>query len=133
MRTEEPAKTVIVVCATRAEPGIEREMEARGIRVRWAHSIMAATALLDSAPDGTVVITELALRDGNWRDLVEGVRCIGKLVPVALVSRTSTPELWWDALDCGVEDILPAPLSVSRICEYLRSRPQQRTEKRSFR
>jgi DNA-binding NtrC family response regulator len=119
MRTEESAKTVIVVCATRAEPGIEREMEARGIRVRWAHSIMAATALVDSASAGTVVITELALRDGNWRDLVEGVRSIGKPIPVALVSPISTPELWWDALDCGIENILPAPLTASRICDYL--------------
>ncbi len=119
MQTEAPAKTLIVVCATRAEPGMEREMEARGIGLQWAHSIKEATALLGSAPNRTVVITELALRDGNWIDLVEAVKCIGKPIPVALVSQTSTPELWWDALECGVEDILPAPLSVSRICEYL--------------
>jgi DNA-binding NtrC family response regulator len=119
MRTAKPARTIIVVSAIKAEPGIERDMEARGIRVRWADSIKAATALLDLAPDGTVVITDVALRDGNWRDLVEGVRRIGKSIPVALVSPTSTPELWWDALECGVEDIVPAPLSVSRICEYL--------------
>jgi DNA-binding NtrC family response regulator len=119
MRNQEPARTIIVVSAKKAEPGMEREMEPRGIRVLWADSIKAATALLGLAPNGTVVLTELALRDGNWRDLVEGVRRIGKAIPVALVSPASTPELWWDALECGVEDILPAPLSVSRLCEYL--------------
>jgi DNA-binding NtrC family response regulator len=98
---------------------IENEMEARGIRVRWAPSITAAAALLDSAPNGAVVITELALQDGNWRDLVERLRRIGKPIRVALVSPTRTSELWWDALECGVEDILLAPLSAHRICEYL--------------
>ena len=119
MHAEEPAKRIILLCATRPVPGIENEMEARGIRVRWASSIAAATALLDSASNGAVVITELALRDGNWRDLVERLRRIGKPVRVALVSPTRTSELWWDALECGVEDILLAPLSVSRVCEYL--------------
>jgi DNA-binding NtrC family response regulator len=119
MDAEEPAKTVIVLCAPRPVPGIEKEMEACGIRVRWAPSITAATAVLDSAPNGTVVITELALRDGNWRDLVERVRCIGKPLRVALASPARTSDLWWDALECGVEDILLAPLSVSRIFEYL--------------
>jgi DNA-binding NtrC family response regulator len=119
MDAEEPAKKIIVLCVTRTVPEIEKEMETRGIRVRWAPSITAATALLDSAPNGTVVITELALRDGNWRDLVERVRCIGKPVRLALVSPTRTSELWWDALECGIEDILLEPLSVSRVCEYL--------------
>jgi DNA-binding NtrC family response regulator len=125
MEVEEPAKTIIVLCATRIVPDIEKEMETRGIRVRWAPSITAATALLDSAPNGTVVITELTLRDGNWRDLVERLRCIGKPVRLALVSQTRTSELWWDALECGVEDILLAPLSVSRICEYLNITPSR--------
>jgi DNA-binding NtrC family response regulator len=122
MHPEEPAKTMIVLCATRTVPGIENEMEALGIRVRWASSINAATALLVSTPNGTIVVTELALRDGNWRDLVERLRHIRKPIRVALVSPTRSPELWWDALECGVEDILLAPLSVSRICEYLNIR-----------
>jgi DNA-binding NtrC family response regulator len=116
MHTEEAARTVIVVCA---EPGIEKEVVAGAVRVRWLHSIKAAIALLKSAPGETFVITELALRDGNWRDLIEEVRRLGKPVPVALASPTSTSELWWDALECGIEDILLAPLTVARIQEYL--------------
>ena len=119
MDAEEPAKTIIVLCGTRTVPEIEKEMETGGIKVRWAPSITAATALLDSAPNVTVFITELALRDGNWRDLVERVRCIGKPVRLALLSPTRTSELWWDALECGVEEILLAPLSASRVGEYV--------------
>jgi DNA-binding NtrC family response regulator len=120
MLSQDAAKIVIVVSARKPEPSLEREMEARQIRVRWAPSIKAATALLDAAPDGTVIITELALRDGNWRDLIEAVGRLGKSFPVALVSPISSPELWWDALECGVEDVVPAPLSVACICKYLR-------------
>ena len=53
MRNQEPARTIIVVSAKKAEPGMEREMEPLGIRVLWADSIKAATALLDLAPNGT--------------------------------------------------------------------------------
>ena len=115
MHTEQTTRQVIVVCA---EPGVEKEVVAPSIRVQWVHSIEAAIALLDSAPGETVVITELALRDGNWRDLIEELRRLGQPVPVALVSPASTSELWWDALECGVEDILPAPLTITRIREY---------------
>ena len=127
MRTEQSAKTVIVVGAKRPEPAIEKEMEARGITLRWARNIEAAAGLLNSGVDWTVVITELALRDGNWTDLVETVRC--RSIPILLVSATSTAGLWWDALECGVEDILPAPLSASRLCEYLESSSQYRSDR----
>jgi DNA-binding NtrC family response regulator len=113
---EEAARTVIIV---RAEPGMNKEVAARSVRVQWVHSIKAAIALLDSAPGETVVITDLALKDGNWRDLIEELRRRGKSIPVVLVSPTSTSELWWDALECGVEDILPAPLTATRLREYL--------------
>ena len=130
IHAEQPAKTVILVSAKEPEPDIENEMEARGIRVRWARTIKAAAGLLNPALDRTIVITDLALRDGNWRDLIERVRCIDRSIPVLLVSSTSTAELWWDALECGVEDILPAPLSASRLCEYLGSSTQHRSDRR---
>lgn len=101
------------------QPGIKNELKARGITVQWARSIKAASGLLESALSGTLVITELALTDGNWRDLVERVRAIGKFIPVVLLSSTRTAELWWDALECGVGDILQAPLLASFLCEYI--------------
>jgi DNA-binding NtrC family response regulator len=122
MQTDEPARTMIFVGARKPEPGIEQEMEARGLNLYWAGSIHTAATLLNTALDErTVVITELALVDGNWRDLVERTRCLGRLIPIVLVASTSTAELWWDALECGVEDILFAPLSASQLCEFLKT------------
>jgi PleD family two-component response regulator len=119
MRSKKPGKTVIMVGANKPEPNLEKEMEARGIRLRWARTIKNAAGLLSAVCDRPIVIAELALSDGNWRDVVEQVRCIDSSIPVLLVSSTSTAELWWDALECGIEDILPTPLSASSLCEYL--------------
>jgi DNA-binding NtrC family response regulator len=110
---------VIIVAKSGPEPAIESQLRARGIAVQCARSIKAASGLLQSAHSGTLVITELALGDGNWRDLVERVRSIGKFTHVVLLSSTRTAELWWEALECGVEDILPAPLSTSQLFSYL--------------
>ena len=119
MQSQESAKTVILVSAMRPEAGMEPELEGRGVTVQWAGGIKAAAGLLNSATDKTVVITELALSDGNWRDLVERIKCRGRPIPIVLLTSASTAELWWDALECGVEDILMAPLSASRLCQFL--------------
>ena len=90
------------------------------LKVKWVNSIKAAKDLLVSASERTGIVADLVLADGNWTDLVEQVSCISSSVPIVLVSSTSTAELWWDALDCDVEDILLAPLSASRLCEIFR-------------
>lgn len=122
MRIADPGKTVIVVSGNRPEPALERQMGSCGIDMQWAPTIKAASVLLSSVHDTTVVITELALKDGNWRDLLETARRIDHSIPVLLLSPSSTAELWWDALDCGVEDILRAPLSADLLCDYLEKR-----------
>ena len=82
-------------------------------------SIEAAVDFLNSAREKTVIVTELALADGNWRDLVERVRRTDIPTPILLLTSSSTAELWWDALECGINDILPGYLVVSRLCQLL--------------
>jgi DNA-binding NtrC family response regulator len=79
----------------------------------------AAVDLLNSPREKTVIVTELALADGNWRDLVERMRGIDICVPIVLATSSRTAELWWDALECGIDDILPGHLAVSRLCQLL--------------
>ena len=87
--------------------------------MQWAPSIAAADGLLNSARKRTVIVTELALADGNWRDLVERVRSRDVPIPIVLLASASTAELWWDALECGIDDILPGYLIASRLCQLL--------------
>jgi len=122
MQSEEPVNTIMFVSGRKPEAIIEQDLQRRGLKVEWANSIKAAKDLLVSASERTAIVADLAMADGNWTDLVEQVRCISTSIPILLVSSASTAELWWDALDRGVEDILFAPLSASRLCEVLRSR-----------
>jgi len=115
MQSHKPTKTVIFVSPRKPEVVLEQEMEALGVNVQWASSIVATAALLNASIEDAVVITELALADGNWSDLVERTRALGGFIPIVLVTSARTAELWWDALERGVEDILVAPLSAYRL------------------
>jgi DNA-binding NtrC family response regulator len=119
MQTYRQAGTVIYVSGRSPEATVARDIEARGLVMKWACSIRAAVDLLTSTQEKTVVVTELALADGNWRDLVERIRCSGILIPTVLVTSFSTAELWWDALECGVDEILHGPLTASPLCQFL--------------
>jgi len=119
MQSEKPVNTIMFVSGRKPEATIEQDLQRRGLKVEWANSIKAAKDLLVSASDRTAIVADLALADGNWTDLVMQVRCISNFIPIVLVSSTSTAELWWDALDWDVEDILLAPLSASRLCEIV--------------
>jgi hypothetical protein len=121
MQTDRRAGIVIFVSNRSPGATIAQDIEAHGLVAQWAPSISAAVKLLDSAREKTVVATELALADGNWRDLVERVNCIdiNLSTSIVLVTSSSTAELWWDALECGIDDILPASLLASRLCQLL--------------
>jgi DNA-binding NtrC family response regulator len=119
MKREEPVNTIMFVSGRKPDKILEQELGLRGLKVEWANSIKAATDLLDSSSERIGIVTDLALADGNWRDLVEHVRAVSSSIPIVVVSPASTAELWWDALDCDVKDILLAPLSASRLCEVL--------------
>jgi DNA-binding response OmpR family regulator len=119
MQIHRKTGTVIFVSTRSPAASIARGIEAHGLAMRWASSIEAAIGLLTSAQEKTVIVTELALADGNWRDLVERIRCSGVLIPIVLVTSSSTAELWWDALECGVDDILPGPLTAFPLCQFL--------------
>jgi DNA-binding NtrC family response regulator len=119
MQTSGRAGTVIFVSNRSPEAAVAQEIEAHGLVMHWAANIREAVDLLNSAREKTVIVTELALADGNWRDLVERVRCGGIPTPVVLLTSSSTAELWWDALECGIDDILPGHLVASRSCQLL--------------
>lgn len=119
MKSKDAVSTIMFVSGRKPDKVVEEELGRRGLKVEWANSIKAATDLLHSTSDRTGIVTDLALSDGNWRDLVERVKAVSSSIPILAVSSASTAELWWDALDCDVTDILSTPLSASRLCEAL--------------
>jgi DNA-binding NtrC family response regulator len=112
-------RTAIFVSPRRPEPAVEQELETRGITVGWAACINMLPGLMDPRRGIMTIVTELALPDGNWRDVVERITAFGRPIPILLVAPASTAELWWDALECGVLDILVTPLSASKLGHYV--------------
>jgi DNA-binding NtrC family response regulator len=119
MQTNRRTGTVILVSNRSPEATVAQDIEAHGLVMQWARDIGVAVDLLNSAREKTVILTELALADGNWRDLVQRVKCIDISTPIVLVTSSSTAELWWDALECGIADILPGYLMASRLCQLV--------------
>jgi len=119
MQTYKRAGTVIFVSNRSPEAAVTQDIEAHGLIWQWSPTIREAVGLLSLAREKTVIVTELALADGNWGDLVERVRCIGIATSVVLVTSCSTAQLWWDALECGVDDILHSYLIGSRLIQLL--------------
>src|SRR5258708_34718834 len=115
MEADRKAGTVIFGSDRGSEAPVLQDIEAHGLVMQWARSIRAAVDLLNSAREKTVIVTELAMADGNWRDLVERMRGIDICVPILLATSSSTAELWWDALECGIQHILPEYLIASRL------------------
>ena len=118
MQNVQHTGTVIVVSSSHPEFTIASEIKARGLEMRWASTIRAAVDLISGAADRTIILTELALADGNWRDLVERVSS-WIIFPIVLLAPCTTAELWWDALECGVDEILHTPLTASSLRDLL--------------
>ncbi|QEE28784.1 hypothetical protein FTW19_12700 [Terriglobus albidus] len=120
MQTEKPAGTVIFVSNRRPGATVAQEVAACGLALQWARTIRGAIDFVNLADEKTVIATELAMADGNWRDLVERMQSIDISVPIVLTTPSSTAELWWDALEYGIDDILPEHLIASRLCQLLK-------------
>jgi hypothetical protein len=77
------------------------------------------------------VIDDDPLYRASTERLVRSVGTLKKQQRQSIVLCATRPvpaiekEILWDALECGVEDILLAPLSVSRICQYLDISPSR--------
>jgi DNA-binding NtrC family response regulator len=119
MQTHIRTGTVIIASRRAPDATVTDEIEAYGLEMQWVSSVAGAVALLNPPREKTVVVAELALPDGNWRDLVERVRCSEIPIPIVLVAPAITAELWWDALECGIDDILPASVNASRLFRLL--------------
>ena len=56
---------MIFVSTTSPEAAVAHDIEAHGLEMQWAPSIKVAVDLLNSKREKTVIVTQLALPDGN--------------------------------------------------------------------
>ena len=95
-------------------------LEACGIVVLAVGDCGEARRTLQSNPQVDVILTDLALSDGNWTDLLAAaIRCHSRAETVICMGVTDS-RLWIDDLEGGAYDVLVEPYQkedVNRIVE----------------
>jgi DNA-binding NtrC family response regulator len=114
-RTEVPMKTVRSVLLVHNEPdafrGLEEMLHEQEIRTAQAHQCAEARSLLKEAGPVDLVLTDVTLADGTWKDIIHLVRKAAKDTPVIVMSRVVSMKLYLDTQDAGAADFIVPPMA----------------------
>jgi len=99
---------------------ISRAASEVGYRVMSVHTVREAAAIAEREDGGVAaVFCAVALPDGNWCDLLEALNLRNCAAPVVLCSREGSAEMWWDALERGIWEVMAPPVTVLGIQRML--------------
>lgn len=108
-------KTVRSVLLVHNEPdafrGLEEILHEQEIRTAQAHQCAEARSLLKEAGPVDLVLTDVTLADGTWKDIIEMVRRSAKDTPVVVMSRVVSMKLYLDTQDAGAADFIVPPIA----------------------
>jgi DNA-binding NtrC family response regulator len=114
-RTEVPMKTVRSVLLVHNEPdafrGLEQMLHEQDIRTAQAHQCAEARSMFRQASGIDLVLTDVALADGTWKDVIRLVRKTAKNTPVIVMSRVVNMKLYLDTQDAGAADFIVPPMA----------------------
>ena len=112
-------RSVVLAMSQIAASQIAQEMRTIGCSVVGASSVADVDSCLAKLTGRLLVLTEISFPDGNWRDLIHRTQPQHSRTLFILCSATRTAELWWDALDCEISDILTPPYSVPDVMRMM--------------
>jgi DNA-binding NtrC family response regulator len=89
-------------------PRISRMVQPLPITVDYVPSLHRASAKLRRG-EYEIVLTEAALPDGNWLDVLHLVRACPQELEVVVTDPHADPHLWSEALNRGAYDLIAQP------------------------
>ena len=108
-------KTVRSVLLVHNEPdafrGLEEMLHEQEIRTSQAHQCAEARSLLKEAGPVDLVLTDVTLADGTWKDVIRLVGRAAKGTPVIVMSRVVNMKLYLDTQDGGAADFIVPPMA----------------------
>lgn len=114
-RAEVPMKTVRSVLLVHNEPdafrGLEEMLHEQEIRTARARQCAEARSLLKQAGPVDLVITDVNLADGTWKDVIRLVHKAANGTPVIVMSRVVSMKLYLDTQDGGAADFIVPPMA----------------------
>jgi len=91
--------------------GLEEMLHEQEIRTAQAHQCAEARSLLKEAGPVDLVLTDVTLADGTWKDIIQMVRKSAKGTPVIVMSRVVSMKLYLDTQDAGAADFIVPPIA----------------------
>ena len=97
---------------------LSRILDALPLRLDHAESIECAHAKLQR-DDYDVILTEAALPDGSWLDVLRLARKFAGGPEVIVTDPRADARFWAEALNLGAYDLLPQPFYQPEVCRIL--------------
>jgi DNA-binding NtrC family response regulator len=91
--------------------GLEEMLHEQQIRTSHAHECAEARSLLKEAVPVDLVLTDVTLADGGWKDVIRLVHKAAKGTPVIVMSRVVSMKLYLDTQEAGAADFIVPPMA----------------------
>lgn len=122
-----PRSVLVVHNEPHAFRGLEELLHEQEIRTARAHQCAEARRLIKEAEPIDLVLTDAALPDGTWRDVIGMVRAAARDTPVIVMSRVVNMKLYLDTQDAGAADFIVPPLTPRDLAYVLAAAMHRKT------
>ena len=113
-------KILLVVPAHRRS-GLLEILDEKDLRVFPAADFREAQRRLTGPDSYDLVLSDAELPDGSWRDLLQLILESERYCEMIVCSRVGDEQLWAEALQCGVYDLLVEPYEGQEVLRIIQS------------
>jgi two-component system response regulator TctD len=106
--------------------GLEETLRFQDIRTHHAHHCAEARRLLKDPGGIDLVLTDVELADGTWKDVIRLARRHAQNTPVIVMSRVVSMRLYLDTQDGGAADFIVPPMAARDLAYALTTAMQRR-------
>jgi len=114
-----PRSVLVVHNEPHAFGGLEEMLHEQEIRTARAHQCADAPRLMKEAEPIDLVLTDVTLPDGTWKDVIQMVHEAAKDTPVIVMSRVVSMKLYLDTQDAGAADFIVPPMAPRDLAHVL--------------
>jgi DNA-binding NtrC family response regulator len=102
---------------------LEQALLNQGVETQHAHTCSEASAALRGPRSPRLVLTDSALADGTWADVLNLARANRGVVPVIVVSRLVDIDLYLGRLEAGASGffVIVPPLSPAELAHVVKT------------
>jgi DNA-binding response OmpR family regulator len=129
-----PKLCALVVCGRKDGLGdVSVVLEALSIKVLRARNCKEAAIRLARIPSPDMVLTDVSLLDGDWKNILDLAHLPGEGAPVIVVSPEGDVELYIEVLEMGGLDFMTASFTIPEMVHVIRGAMHRALDRRLLR